>query len=485
MKVIVLISLIIVPGIIARAQAPDTLWTRTCGGFFNDYGNSVDITFEGDYIVAGETFSLESGSYDIYIIKINAFGDTLWSRTYGGINSEYGHSIIQTSDSGFAVVGETRSFGAGSYDIYFLKTNAGGDTLWTGTYGGDDYEEGHSIIQTPGCGYIITGSTRSSGYGDDDICLVRTDSLGNIAWIRTFGGLNHDSGNSVEHTGDSGFIIAGETESFGMGSLDGYVVRTDANGDTLWTKTFGGTDEDAISCIQATSDGGFILAGYTSSFGAGMADGYLIRIDESGDTLWSRTYGGAEDDYIYSVRQTSDGGYVLAGKSESYHVGGADVYIIKTDSLGDIIWSGNYGGPGEDIAYSIRQTSDDGYIMAGATTSYGAGGNDVYVIRLLSGQTYVGDSEIFIKPGDFELCYNYPNPFNASTTISFEMGKPAKVKLAVYDLLGREIAVLADRYLESGSYSCNFAAPGLTSGIYFYRLRAGNAAETRRMVLLK
>jgi hypothetical protein len=157
MKVIVLISLIIVPGIIARAQAPDTLWTRTCVGFFNDYGNSVDITFEGDYIVAGETFSLESGSYDIYIIKINAFGDTLWSRTYGGINSEYGHSIIQTSDSGFAVVGETRSFGAGSYDIYFLKTNAGGDTLWTGTYGGDDYEEGHSIIQTPGCGYIITG----------------------------------------------------------------------------------------------------------------------------------------------------------------------------------------------------------------------------------------------------------------------------------------------------------------------------------------
>jgi len=138
MKWIVLISAILILCPIAGAQAPDTLWTRTYGRFLNDYGRSVDIAFDGDYIVAGETYSPGTNGYDIYIIRIDPYGDTLWSRTYGGINSEYGNCVIQTSDSGFAVVGETRSFGAGSYDIYFLKTDADGDTLWAKTDGGGD-----------------------------------------------------------------------------------------------------------------------------------------------------------------------------------------------------------------------------------------------------------------------------------------------------------------------------------------------------------
>lgn len=485
MKSINLIFLIIILGFSAHAQAPDTLWTRTFGGPFNDYGRSLDITFDGDYVIAGEIFSLETGSYDIYLIKIDPDGDTLWSKTYGGINSEYGNSVIQTSDGGFAVVGETRSFGAGSYDVYFLKTDANGDTLWARTYGGDDYEEGHSIFQTSDGGYIITGLTRSSGNGEDDVFLIKTDSAGNITWIRTYGGAYHDWGNSVMQTPDDGFIVAGVTDTIGSDFIDVYVIRTDADGDTIWTRTIGGGGDDCVFSIQESPDSGYILAGFTSSFGAGIVDGYLVNINDSGDTIWTRTYGGGDYDNIKSACQTSDGGYILAGLTQSFGAIIRDVYIIKIDSFGNVIWSGIYGGPGADLALSIKQTSDDGYIIAGATTSYGAGNHDVYIVKLSSDQTSVADRELSLLPDNIFLHTNYPNPFNAATVIRFALPEPQDVRLTVYDLLGRKIQTLVEEYMQAGIHAIAFDASDLSSGIYFCRLQSGDMVETRRMVLLK
>jgi len=485
MNLRILIFLVSISTSFAHAQAPDTLWTRTFGGLFNDFGHSVSLANDDGYVVAGETFSLDDGSYDIILLKLNSSGDTLWSRFFGGIQSEYGNSVIPTSDNGYAIIGETRSYGAGSYDIYIIKTNENGDTLWTRSFGGNDYEKGKSIFQTSDGGYIFTGSSRSSGLGQEDIFLIKTDSAGIGSWLRAFGGADHDCGNSVAQTSDDGYIIAGETESFGVGSLDGYVVRTDMYADTLWTRTFGGSGDDALTCIQSVADGEYILAGYTSSFGAGMADGWLIKIDDSGDTLWTRTLGGAENDYIYSVRQSSDGGYILAGSTESFGAANGDIYINKTDSAGNILWSWIYGGPGEDGAASIRQTLDSGYIIAGSTTSFGAGGNDVFILKLGHGQTSLAEGISPFLPGEISLSPNYPNPFNSSTTISFEISKPGVIKLAVYDLLGREIAILVNGYLETGNYTIEFDASDIVSGFYFCRLRAGDAVETRRMVLLK
>jgi len=485
MKWIVVISAIFILSPISGAQVPDTLWTRTFGGLFNDFGHSVDLANDDGYVVAGESYSLDDGSYDIFLLKLNTSGDTLWSRFYGGIQSEYGNSVIPTSDSGYALIGETRSYGAGSYDIYIIKTDRNGDTLWTRTFGSNDYEKGKSIFQTSDGGYIFTGSSRSSGLGEEDVFLIKTDSAGIGDWLRVFGGADHDCGNSVAQTSDGGYIIAGETESFGIGSLEGYVVRTDMYADTLWTRTFGGSGDDALTCIRSAAEGGYILAGYTSSFGAGMADGWLIKMDDSGDTLWTRTFGGAGNDYIYSVWQTSDGGYMLGGSTESFGAVNGDVYVIKTDSTGDMLWYWNYGGPGEDGAASIRQTADEGFIVAGSTTSFGAGGNDALIIRLTSDQTSIAENGNPYLPAELSLNPNYPNPFNAVTTISFQLAIPGNVKLAVYDLLGREIAILVNGYLETGNYTIDFDASGLSSGVYFYRMWAGDAVETRRMVLLK
>ena len=315
------------------------IFQKTYGGTSYDYGESVQQTTDGGYIIAGWTYSYGAGSYDVYIIKIDAQGDTLWTRTYGGTDYDYGYSVQQTTDGGYIIAGWTASYGAGGYDVYLIKTDAQGDTLWTRTYGGTDYDYSYSVQQTTDGGYIIAGFTGSYGANPDstsDIWLIKTDSLGDTLWTKTYGGTSDDHGLSVQQTTDGGYIIAGVTNSYGAGGYDVYLIKTDAQGDTLWTRTYGGTDYDCGSSVQQTTDGGYIIAGVTNSYGAGGYDVYLIKTDAQGDTLWTRTYGGTDYDCGSSVQQTTDGGYIIAGVTNSYGAGGYDVYLIKTDENGNI-----------------------------------------------------------------------------------------------------------------------------------------------------
>ena len=284
-------------------------WTRTYGGIGFDFGREVQETEDGGFIIVGWTNSFGAGDYDVYLIRTDANGDTLWTKTYGGTDYDWGYSIQQMEDGGFIIVGGTNSFGAGDYDVYLIRTDANGDTLWTKTYGGADREWGYSIQQTEDGGFIVAGFTRSFGAGGSDVYLIRTDANGDALWIKTYGGVNSDWGNSIQQTKDGGFIIVGGTNSFGAGDYDVYLIRTDANGDTLWTRTYGSADyDDCGASVQQTKDGGFIIVGGTRSFGAGDYDVYLIRTDANGDTLWTRTYGSADyDDYGASVQQTEDG----------------------------------------------------------------------------------------------------------------------------------------------------------------------------------
>ncbi|MCK4306892.1 hypothetical protein KAW50_01540, partial [candidate division WOR-3 bacterium] len=215
--------------------------------------------------------------------------DTLWTKTYGGTYFDYGESVQECAEGGFIIAGATKSFGAGSYDIYLVRTDANGDALWTKTYGGTDYDWGKSVEECAGGGFIITGYTYSFGAGMDDVYLIRTNSNGDTLWTKTYGGTGNDGGYSVQECADSGFVIAGATGSFGVGYYNVYLIRTDVDGDTLWTRTYGGTDYDCGESVQECASGGFIIAGETKSFGAGSWDVYLIRTDADGDTLWTKT----------------------------------------------------------------------------------------------------------------------------------------------------------------------------------------------------
>jgi len=358
-----------------------TSFAKTYRGTSTDRAFSVQQTSDGGYTVAGYTNSFGAGSWDIFLIKTDANGNVVWAKTYGGTDWDNAYSVQQTSDGGYIVAGETYSFGAGYYDIFLIKTDANGNVQWAKTYGGTYYDYASSVQQTSDGGYIVAGRTRSFGAGYDDIFLIKTDANGNVQWAKTYGGTYNDEAYSVQQTSDGGYIVAGATASFGAGG-DILLIKTDADGNIIWAKTYtyGETSYDIAYSVQQTSDGGYIVAGWTESFGA---DGniFLIKTDASGNVQWAKTYGGTGYDRAYSVQQTSDGGYIVAGWTWSFGAGHYDIFLIKTDANGNVVWAKTYGGTDWDYAYSVQQTSDGGYIVAGYTESFGASYDDIFLIK--------------------------------------------------------------------------------------------------------
>ena len=265
----------------------------------------------------------------------NPLSGTWFAKTYGR-SLDKAYSVQQISDGGYILAGTTLSFGAGSDDIFLIKTDANGNIIWAKTYGGASYDNAFSVQQTSDGGYIVAGYTSSFGAGGGDIFLIKTDANGNIIWAKTYGGTDFEVAYSVQQTSDGGYIVAGGTYSFGADSFDVFLIKTDANGNISWSKTYGGADDDRAESVQQTSDGGYIVAGWTASFGAGGLDAFLIKTDANGNIIWAKTYGGTDKDEAFSVQHTSDGGYIVAGWTGSFGAGWRDIFLIKTDANGNI-----------------------------------------------------------------------------------------------------------------------------------------------------
>jgi len=293
-----------------------------------------------------------------------------WSRTFGGSRYDYAESVQQTTDGGYILAGFTQSYGAGSGDAWLVKTDAIGVEQWSQTFGGSRYDGAKSVQQTADGGYILAGFTGSYGAGGNDAWLIKTNAAGVEQWSQTFGGSGNDEIYSVQQTTDGGYILAGFTQSYGAGSGDAWLVKTDAIGVEQWSQTFGGSSEDYAKSVQQTADGGYILAGFTGFYGAGSEDAWLIKTNAEGTKQWTQTFGGSDDDRVRSAQQTTDGGYILAGWTESYGAGHDNTWLVKTDATGVEQWSQTFGGSDHDAVFSVQQTTDGGYILAGRTYSY-------------------------------------------------------------------------------------------------------------------
>jgi len=356
-------------------------WEQTLGGpIASDVGNSVQQTTDGGYIIAGTT-----DNHYVYLIKTNSNGIEQWAQIFGEFVNQAGNSVQQTTDGGYIITGWTTSDEMGNKDVYLIKTDGYGNEQWTQLFGGADDDAGDSVQQTTDGGYIITGYTSSFGNGYADVYLIKTDSNGNEQWSQTFGGALYDKGHSVQQTTDGGYIITGYTGSSGNGNYDFWLIKTDENGgiswDTnSWTQTFGGAESEFSRSVQQTTDGGYIITGYSYSFGNGALDVYLIKTDGTGVEQWSQTFGGAGNYYGQSVQQTTDGGYIITGWANPWGNGEFDVYLIKTDGTGIEQWTQSFGGAGDDYGNSVQQTTDGGYIITGLTSDE-MGNRDVYLIK--------------------------------------------------------------------------------------------------------
>ncbi len=363
-------------------------WSKTFGGTEADYAWLVKQTSDKGYILVGGTISFGAGDHDVWLIKTDSSGNEEWNKTFGGTDYDDAHSVQQTSDGGYIIAGSTVCFGAGKYDAWVIKTDGSGNEEWSKTFGGTEDDYAYYVQQTSDRGYVIAGETWSFGAGGKDAWLIKIDSSGNEEWSKTFGGKDGEWVQSVQQTSDKGYIIAGNIAFDETGNHDVLLIKTDSHGNEEWTKTFGGTGDEEGEKVQQTSDGGYILVGGTTSFGNGSWDFWLVKTDSKGNKEWSKTFGGTEAEGAKEVQQTSDKGYILTGKTRSFGAkreDGSRVWnglLVKTDSSGNEEWSKNLGGLDDEEMFSVIQISDGGYIVAGKTKSFSDNENwDVWLVK--------------------------------------------------------------------------------------------------------
>ena len=358
-------------------------WEKTFGGDSWDEFNSIISTSGGGYMAAGDTWSKGAGKADGWLLKLDSQGNKLWEKTYGGKNIDKIFSLIPTTNHNYTVAGYTESKGAGKADGWLLKLDSQGNKLWEKTYGGSNGDVFKSLIQTTDGGYAVAGYTYSCGAGHSDGWLLKLDSQGNKLWEKTYGGRMYDVVESLIQTPDGGYMAAIRTGAASAGDADGWLLKLDSQGNKLWEKTYGGNDWDSLTSLVYTLDDGYMIAGYTNSYGAGHSDGWLLKLDSQGNKLWEKTFGGSERDSFSSLISTSDAGFVLAGNTRSKGTGEANAWIIKLDSESNKLWERNYIiNPSIWVGF-ILQTYDGGYVTAGWTSGpKGFGSADAWLLKL-------------------------------------------------------------------------------------------------------
>ncbi len=499
MKKVFLLAAAILTGNLLWAQsAPAIQWQKTYGGSDYDFAYAIQQTNDGGYIIAGYTSSNDGdvsgnpGAADYWLVKTDSMGNLQWQKTYGGSSDDYATAIQQTNDGGYIIAGYTSSNDGdvsgnhGWSDYWLVKTDSIGNLQWQKTYGGSNDDGAYAIQLTNDGGYIIAGLTYSNdgdvsgNHGGHDCWLVKTDSLGNLQWQKTYGGSNDDGAFAIQLTNDGGYIIAGYTGSNdgdvsgNHGQTDYWLVKTDSMGNLQWQKTYGGSNNDKAYAIQLTNDGGYIIAGFNYSNDGdvsgnhGWSDYWLVKTDSIGNLQWQKTYGGSNVDFATAIQQTNDGGYIIAGYTGSNdgdvsgNHGNVDYWLVKTDSLGNLQWQKTYGGSNNDEAFAIQLTNDGGYIIAGYSESNDGdvsgnhGSGDFWLVKLAP------DNITGITSPSISYAAVYPNP--ANNTLNIKSVSPLK-SLQLSDMQGK---ILLKQTLNTTQTTLDIS--DFSRGIYFMEL---------------
>ncbi len=446
------------------------------------------------------------GSADAWVVKLDPSGTMVWQNALGGSSFDEGASIDKTTDGGYVIAGRSNSSDGdvsnnfGDHDLWVVRLDGAGMILWEKSYGGTAADRAHAIRQTSDGGFVAAGITESNdgdvtgNHGGEDCWVIKIDSIGNLLWQSALGGSEEDEAHSVAETSDGGFIIAGHTVSDdgdvsgNHGSTDAWVAKLDGAGNLVWQNTLGGTAADVARYIEETSDGGFILSGAASSTNGdvignttGTADSWIIRMDPIGTVLWQKTYGGSGTENGQCIRQTADGGFIVAGDAGSNNGdvsgnnGAADFWIFQLDSLGNLLWQKALGGSSIDLGHHINITSDGAYIVVGWAGSsngdvVGSHGNlEAWVVKLMPVVNSIPEN----PNTSFHIS---PNPNNGNFVIQSD--RRIDGTITVLDLTGSVV----HRSLMHGTHKQIILPIGL-QGIYLLVVQDAAGSATQKIVL--
>lgn len=369
--------------------AKDTIaWGQTFGGSAADGAQAFCETENGGFLIVGYTFSQGTGDADLLVVKTDAEGKKVWTKTYGGAGTEYGCGCLQV-DGGYIITGYTTSFGAGSKDVYLIKIDTKGNEVRSKTFGGAGWDVGKAIAKTDDGGFVVCGFTQSLGNGEEDVYLIKTDGDGNEIWSKSYGEARSEMGNSVYAVPEGGYIIGATTGTTEGGNCDYNLIRTDADGNLIWSKKYAtngsyGHGFDWCTSMCPTRDGGYIMAGYSDC--EDIMNAYVIKTDSQGNEIWSKTFGNSTFyDYAASICNSRDGGYIIGGTTksvDSVKIYNNDFYLVKLDSVGNITSQRVIGGSGLEWGAQVRETENGDIIMIGQTSDRNPASFDVCMIKV-------------------------------------------------------------------------------------------------------
>ncbi|PJC61592.1 MAG: secretion protein, partial [Flavobacteriales bacterium CG_4_9_14_0_2_um_filter_32_27] len=455
------------------AQALTIEWQKSLGGSFDDYGKSIQLTTDGGYIVAGQSASTNGdvtgnhGYYDYWVVKLSNTGAVEWQKSLGGSGDDRAYSIQQTTDGGYIVAGRSNSTNGdvtgnhGGDDYWVVKLSSIGIIEWQISLGGSGSDGASSIQQTTDGGYIVVGTSNSTdgdvtgNHGIGDYWVVKLSNTGTITWQKSLGGTGDDIAYSIQQTTDGGYVVAGYSNSIdgditvNLGGFDYWVVKLDGTGTITWQKSLGGNDWDIGRSIWQTTDGGYIITGQSNSANGdvtgniGFYDYWVVKLSSTGTIVWEKSLGGTGLDGGISIQQTTDGGYIVAGFSTSTdgditgNNGLDDYWVVKLSSIGTIVWQKSLGGSGSDAATSIQQTTDGGYVVVGQSQSTdgdvtGNHGNDDYWVVKLSATVAINEITAF---NEFNV---YPNPTSNQITLKVNANLVGAI-YTIYDNMGKSV----------------------------------------------
>ena len=376
-----LIAYIILTVIISTAQI------AKIGGPSWDLGFSAVRLPDNSYVILGYTWSFGQGNYDMYFVRLDATGNIIWTRTVGGVESDYGYRLIYTHDGYLVAVGHTWSYGQDPLswaDMYIVKLDTQGNIIWTRVIGGQgNHEYGADLVELSDGSIVALGRTGTFGQGGYDLYVVKFTSSGNLVWTRTIGGSADEYPGGITVSSDGNLIIAGSTRSFGAGNYDCYIVKLDTAGNLIWTRTLGETSADYCRDVVATNDGGCIAVGDGRTTLTSSSDIRIFRLDANGNLVWDLIVGGSGWEYGFSVTKTLDGNFAVAGSTTSFGASGEDMYLIKVDKSGNLLWGKVISRPDRERANYVTSKPDGGFVLIGFLNQNLGGGVQEYAILMV------------------------------------------------------------------------------------------------------